>query len=576
MSATPTARVPLDAELEDRLSRLAPRDLGLPARFTEFRRVQREGARFALLGPNGDITDVRKFHAMGIPPGGGKSLLSQLIGTLSPGRFVTLTASRSLEDQYVRDEFQLANVRGRSNYPCGDAGVRDEVTCEDGAEEHCSLTGSPECTYGCFVDEANRLRSILTNYQYWMNVRQQNPLALCGSGPIETLICDEAHLIPSQLGQFLTTWIANNEFRQYAGAAYKEELKACRGSEWGRVNEGWRNLISTAVGAIDAAMERIVAEAVEELSKEGQNRFMDEERLWSKARGLVARYSRVYRKLDKRQRVFAKLVKLVDWDWVWKFEGQGVVFEPIWPGRYSYFLWSGVPHIIPMSATLRPKQLDMSFIAKADRWYHEWPRIFPPHLSPVVFVKGRTYKMGAKAGDEERAGCVGLLDEMADLWEGRRGIVHTPSYKLAEQIFAASRHARRMVMNARGSGREGSAEAERKYRETPGAILLSPSFQVGSDFPDSACEFQFIPKLPFPDKSNPAIALRMKEDKTYYNSETMQKFVQSCYRGTRHGGDRCTTVVGDAAVVNFRYYAGEFGPKWFRVGERDTVPGPPK
>lgn len=547
------------------LEDLTPADLEMPAKFSNFRQVQLQMAEFALYGPTGDPADVRRFMCMGAPPGAGKSLVKHMIGTLSGEKYVSLTATRSLEDQEFNDGFDIINIRGRSNYQCLDDDAAEDWTCEDGDKNDCSYYGTENCTYGHIVGWAKRhKKGLLSNYQYWMNARV-NRAALeedGGGNPIGVMLCDEADLIPSELARYIGVWVSNSDLRHYADDEVRDVLGKTKGAEWGKVGDGWLNALGAALGRVATALAEIA------------DQYPTAQVAMRKDAG--------YRKLDRVKGNLERIVRLGgDNNWIWQYQGGGIAFDCIWPAKYAeWFLWSGVPRIILKSATLRPKSLDMSGIARDKRWFKEWPRIFPPHLSPVVYVETDRQragldplcKMGRKATDEQKAQCVKLLDEMAGLWQGRNGIVQTPSYPLAEWLFERSRWAKRMVLSKRGPGE--AVKAAEKYRKTPGAILVSPSFSTGWNFPDQSCEWQFIPKLPFPDRSDPVVLARCEDDEMYYNAETGRSLVQRCGRGTRHEEDECTTVIADSAVKNFRHYAKETMPGWFRVMDRKTVPGP--
>jgi Rad3-related DNA helicase len=214
-------------------------------------------------------------------------------------------------------------------------------------------------------------------------------------------------------------------------------------------------------------------------------------------------------------------------------------------------------------------------IKNSESWFHEWRDPFPAHLSPVYWVP--TGKMGRHEGPEAMERSVARTDEMADIWApNHKGIIHTHSYERAEEVRAKSKWGKWMIVNKDANDIH---TAEDKYRNArPPAILVSPSFSTGFDFPDSACDWQVINKLPFPKRNDPVVMARMESDDQYYNHETMQTFVQATKRGTRHERDGCVTIVTDDAVGNFRKYAREYAPKSFKVLDAPggRVPGVPE
>src|SRR6266550_2682831 len=81
----------------------------------------------------------------------------------------------------------------------------------------------------------------------------------------------------------------------------------------------------------------------------------------------------------------------------------------------------------------------------------------------------------------------------------------------------------RMIVN-RTAGE--SAEAAEILRgAAPGAILVSPSFSTGWDFPGSQCELILIPKVPWPAKSSAVEAERL-QDGEYRMDVAIQALVQ--------------------------------------------------
>ena len=162
-----------------------------------------------------------------------------------------------------------------------------------------------------------------------------------------------------------------------------------------------------------------------------------------------------------------------------------------------------------------------------------------------------------------------FVDEIIAEWGHLKGIVHTPSYKLAEYYQAHSRYGRAMILNE-GGGREKANDAAGKYRQgtTRPCVLVSPSFSTGWDFPigtDEVCGWQWIPKLPFADLTDPVVQARRESDPEWYDYECMQKLVQACGRRSRTETDRATTFITDDAVKGFRYYSRAHAPRWFRV-----------
>lgn len=553
------------------LSGYTPSDLGLPAKFQSFRPIQIDGMEYALYGANQAI-GPRAWTLMGLPAGSGKSLTAQTIGKMSGVKFVVLTATRSLEDQAARDfgECGLVNVRGRANYECVEPAVETDAdgkvvkvetqTCEEGGESGCKYAGTPRCTYGNRVALAKASDAILTNDQYWYNVRSHNRMALETDGrPIELLIIDEFHLMASSLARFLGFWIGDLDLRRFADAEIRACVKAGAGAEWGRVTQAWVDALDTAWIKAESRREDLEAQFG------GQAAAM--------------RKSKEYRRLGKLATGLQRIVELGgDNNWIWRQTRQGISFDCIWPGRYApRYAWSGIPRVIGMSATLRPKHAQLMGLATTQYSFKEWPRQFPAALNPVWWVP--TGKLGIKEDYETKMLAVKRHDEIIEAgWGQYKGLVHTGSYARAEWLQRESRYGRRMILPSQGQGGMSATEAlERHLKDPNPTTLVGPVYTTGWDLLDDACRWIHWLKLPYPDRSDPIVQARAESDPEWYDCETMQAFVQGCHRGNRHEKDWCTVMVTDDSIDRFRKYAGKYAPGYFRVMDAPggKIPRPP-
>jgi Rad3-related DNA helicase len=513
-------------------------------------------------------TDRRRFVCVSIPPGGGKSLLAHAIGRKYGHKYGVLTATRALEDQQVyKDKFPLTNIRGRANYQCRDHDPlhpEKRWDCQKGEEEDCPFFGSPSCTYDGIRKQAQDDMAFLSNYQYWMHARARNRQALEGkrTGAIGLLICDEAHLAAGQLSQFLGTWVSWEDLHRYANEQSRAALRAGKGADWGRVNVDWLKALGDAWTAAESHMAELTDEHVSAAA----------------ARRVSSTVRRLVKLIGSLERVVSHGE---DGNWIWRQTRNGVSFECVWPGKYAErYLWSGVPNVVLMSATLRPKAVGMLGVPSHKQWFREWPRVFPAALGPVWHVP--TGRMGWKETEEETLKSVALFDRMCDEWlvkGGMKGLLHTVSFKRQWWFQANSRHAGRMICAAEETG--GAMRAFEKHVESrEPTVLVGPSFMTGWDLKGELARWQMIPKIPYANKSDPIVETRMKTDSEYYDYDAMQTLVQGCGRLQRDFEDWGVTVIGDDAIGGFMARARQHAPRWFTVrkwdGGEGTVPGVPK
>jgi Rad3-related DNA helicase len=264
----------------------------------------------------------------------------------------------------------------------------------------------------------------------------------------------------------------------------------------------------------------------------------------------------------------------MDANWVWEVNEQGVSFQPIWPRQHMGALWSGVPRVILMSATLRPYTLGLCGLKPEQYDFREWPAVFLPQLGPVYHLP--TVKLSWKSTDEDYKQLVEQVDAVLDARSDRKGIVQTVSYSRARRVLEASRHAHRFIWN--DSGRTANDANERFRNGRSSAVLVSPSFGTGFDFPGKLCEFQIILKVPYPNTQSRVTAERCKSGE-YRMYSAVQDLVQMCGRGRRYPEDRCENFVLDDSV---KWAMGGprnpwhgHAPSWFKCQTIGSIPPAP-
>jgi len=519
------------------LDGLEPVDLGLDGgRWCDFRPVQREGIAYTLFGPDGD--GGKAVTALGAPTGSGKSLYAVAVARAAwewrGWRTCILTATRALEDQYAVRDFPpptLIDVRGRDNYGCQDI---PGYSCK-AAEDECGLSGG-RCPYRRQVETATDAPVVLTNYQYWLNVRGMNAGAL---GEFQMVICDEAHEAVGEMARYLGAWVGHRDVGKWGGGGGY--------SGTGPVDNGVRRRLALMALAIRRDMP--------DVPEHGRK---------------TAAIKRLEDLLKNVERV---LNLSADRPWLWQAGDKGVRFDPVWPGRYiPRYLAGGLDKLVFLSATLRPKTLGLSGFQRTAYDFREWPRQFPPQLSPVYYwpVARMTY-----GNTDDWAKLAQAVNDIALSRCDRKGIIHTVSYDRAKNL------AREMssllpppIVCERGKVQEA---AEKLKKADVGTVLITPSHGTGFDFPSTDAEYQIVVKLPFGNTSDPLAVAREADDPDYGLYETMQDVVQMCGRATRHDKDRSETFILDKAWPYLWSRARQHAPSWFRTYDIQAVPKrPPK
>lgn len=504
-----------------------PRDLNFPESITEFRPAQVEAIEYSL-------TSSKRFTALGAPPGVGKSAVAYALSQLLGGRTVILTATLGLQEQYGL--FDVYDIRGRGNYPCWSGG-----NCEDGGRLGCKE--KLDCPYLCAFKAQNASECVVTSYAYWLQVTERPGFTLP-----DTLICDEAHLAVEWLSRALDFYITERECR---------EAKLRFDPLPGEAIDEWQ-------AKADAV--RIAAEARLALVKATMRRDDKGLRDLKHAEGFVQRADR--------------LTGIEQGNWViTRTEGNDVGriwrFECVWPGRYRERLFRGVPRVILMSATMRPKTLGLLGIKATDYDFKEWGRQFPARNGPVIWVP--TVRLNHRMSSEDEKRWIERVDEILSKRSDRKGLVHTVSYARAKRLGEAlgtNGHGKRLILNGAADPESQTAREafERHCRAGADSVLVSPSFSTGWDFAGKAAEYQIIAKLPIPDSRSKVMQARCEWDRGYTDYLAAQELVQACGRVQRSYEDRGETLLIDDGWNWFRGKAAEYLPKWFNVRKEEEVP----
>lgn len=546
------------------MSAFLPADIGLPERFRSWRPGQLDAVNRAL---EWAASDVRAL-ALCMPTGSGKSLVYMALAQ-AVGRTCVLTSTKGLQDQLLADfaAMGLVDIRGMNNYAClaveedgdfpffkGGASTSHDsavVPCDEGpcmGGFRCELNQSG-CTYFDAKRRAQSSQLVVTNYSYWLRVQNQEEKS--GLGSFEALILDEAHGSSEELASYLSVEI---------GAAELEELM---GEEMPQDNENWSAWRSWA-----GSMRRAASTLLE--SRSSTNRL-------SQAR---------VREIRQLGGLRDRLASIADARGLWVQDSyrdrrgsRKLRFDPVNVKEYrDALIPDAVPRVLFVSATVRPKTLDMLGLEPApggtergSYCFEESTIAFPVGRRPVVYVP--TVKMRYDMTLDQMRWWVTKIDQIIDKRLDVKGIVHTTSYKRAQFLKRNSRHGLKMVLPESATTRMVVADFIR--RSSPG-ILVSPAVTTGFDFPGDACRFQIIGKIPFPDTRSKVLQAREKLDKDYGPYQAMQTVVQSAGRGMRGADDWCETFILDDNWTWFWARYRHFAPRWFQNAVRtsQTIPAP--
>lgn len=533
----------------------APCEFGSPARYTEWRDGQDK-----LFW---DILDSHKrFSIHNAPTGMGKTV-AYITAALAQGkRVAVLTESKSLEDQ-LRDDFGcigLFDMRGLKNYMCralAQGGLYEKMWAKKWGSPTCDVgpcTGGIRCDLkesGCdYFDDYRRAcseRLVCTNYAYWIAIHRYGQ----GLGKFDMLVLDECHKADSQLSAAMSVQFTQKDLKAIGSHPPKLTAPLQQWKMWARVNlcriQGKLDFFSKGakIGAVTEGVATFIADT--DMPDATELRF------WKSMEGNC------------------KTLSDAGDDWVIDSEESGTIrISPVWVRRYAESsLFMGIPRIVMMSATVRPKLADLLGIDSAAYDFFEYPSTFPVERRPIYWMP--TVRLNYGSSEKQLQLWVKCIDEVLAMRLDRKGIIHTVSYARQQYLLKHSHYKDFMYANMPGNTRD----VVKSYRnaEAP-AILVSPSVGTGFDFPFDLARYQIIGKIPFRDARGAILRAQVEEDPDYLNYLTSQDLIQMYGRPNRDPRDFSETIIVDDSVEWFldRYSGYHYSKKYGRFNMREIRP----
>ncbi len=448
-----------------------------------------------------------------------------------------LTRTIQLQEQYSTSFPFSRVVKGRGNFKC----LVVPVTCDLGP---CRFGYTCDqrslCPYFAQREWAMNGQLVIANYPYFFLTwnGQQVPIS-------DIVSCDEAHLLDGEITKYMTISIQKGRI-----------------DRWGmRPPDNDRDISSWASWAKDVLPQ--LSPKLEELRIEAQNGE-------SGAGALIT-----LAELENFVSSIARLSRINSDTWAQFVTRYGDDFKPIFPGREgANFLISHGRKTVFCSATiLDPKVYLSSLGLEGEPYtYIQLPSPFPPRIRPVYYTN--VVKVGKDFGGANQKIFMSALDDLILKYlPSGNGIIHTHTYAIARMIMQSSMFSKRMITYDPGGRDMGLAEFKEQGRRAKAEpnqakIFVAPSMDTGVDFPYDEARWQIIAKVPFPDLSDPQVALRKAKDPQWYNHQTAAGIVQTAGRAVRALDDFAVTHIIDANFNWFYRANANLFPAWFKAAVR--------
>lgn len=493
---------------------MRPVELELPKKFSNWRVGQEE-----ILDKL--AVSKKKFLILEGPTGSGKTLVGTAYHkTKHYKNTVYSCTTKKLQDQYMQDFYSISkDLKGRSNYPCLQPGLKDASLCLEGKDFDCEYVDY--CPYRERVREVEWSEVAVLNT--WSLLCQVNyagrftrDTGKKGQPARELLILDEADLLEDILIDFSGRSITKNLTRRN----YLEEPDFSKTSV-----SYWKDWLETNI--------QILEENITNISeKEEKNRL------------LVTEGSLSY------------LWSNLDETWVVEnLEGE----VRILPTNISYLanksLFKNYDKILLMSATFCGPEVYSKImgIGKEEVDYFKLDSSIPSKRRPVYFLP--VSKLVASEKEEALSKISDTIEIILDTFPSEQTIIHTVSESNAEYL--------KDRLNIDIYDSELNKDTLELFNKGDIRVLASPSLVRGYDFPDDKCRINIIMKVPYPYLGSKSVKRRMEINPEWYIWKTAQTIIQMSGRSTRSESDYSITFILDSKFRDVVARARSLLPSWW-------------
>ncbi|MCA9812304.1 MAG: DEAD/DEAH box helicase family protein [Nitrosarchaeum sp.] len=509
------------------------------------------------------------------PTGVGKSLIGATISKYFDSSF-TITASKQLQDQYIKDISFLKPVKGKQNFPClkmmhsekvendrramrwgltCDKGICQEKINKNGKEvvEVCEFKPSikqveehtykqESCHYYMQKYEGLISKHSLWNYHAFFQIMKFNKKLFGEYLNRKVSVFDEAHKIEDQIIQFVG-------FDIFSGQIEECNLKSER--------YDFSDLDSMIQLADDIAYA--YAKKIKDIK---ESDAFTKEPDYDTVYRLERRYDRVAQaKID----IMADKDNFVVNDPVRDINGnvRTISIKPIDVSKFANSFFE-TDYQIFMSATIDSHSFCENMGLDEDNvCFVDVPKSpFPIDNRRIDFLNIRRLSYGST--DEDELAVIKTIDRILDEHSEHRGLILTSSIPRCHKIlkYLSPKNARR-VRICHSINKDGKTQDEviTEHASDPTGVLLSSSLWEGVDLKDDLSRFQIIAKVPYPNYKEKRIKEKMNKFPLWYTSQTLTKLLQGFGRSIRSDSDWARTYVLDTAVNNVLFKAQRMIPK---------------
>lgn len=566
--------------------------------WAEFRKYQEPAIQAVLNG----FKKGKRYAIVEGPTGFGKTVMALTLARAFNDAYIA-THQKMLQAQYMKDFSQyLAELRGRSNYPClrinfqswtlkneyGESYIRPvdenadylskeewEKLDDDHIFKKYNCANAPCCTKGAKdgrrikkecksseVCEYIRVRdyAMLVSKSTVMNFSNLLLFSLLMPKPYSKrslLILDEAHTLESFLYDYASTTLTTRSLKPLINYDDDDDLLRLTRPFHKGVPELMVHIEEKIVPLIDRYLKSTLALYGEQ--DEGGKKDKEKEDEFSKTENERDRMMKVkltLKELIKQEPTDHSHVIIPETD----LEGLktiklGIKLKPfsvaaLGPKLAFKSAWDD-GKVLLMSATI----LDSTIFCRSlgippdEAFFIRVPSTFPAE-NRLVIGDTTVGSMSYKNKDETLPKMCSRILDLSEHYHDVKGIIHTGNYEIMHKFKRWAKQSNpelhnRIQFQAGGTFAEKMEMIRIHEQAKEPLIICGPGFTTGIDLKDDLARFNLIMKLPFLSLADPLTKRKSEEDSDWYTLQMFLSIIQAIGRVVRSDTDHGDTIILD-------------------------------
>jgi ATP-dependent DNA helicase DinG len=465
----------------------------------------------------------------------------------------TVTASKHLQDQYIKDISFLKPVKGKQNFPClklmaaekvdnDRRAMRYGLTCDKGqCQERVNKNGkeivkicdfkptikqvedntqdSVSCHYYLQKYDALVSKHSLWNYHAFFTIMKYNKKLFADYLDRKVTVFDEAHKIEDQIIQFVG-------FDIFAG-----QVDECN------LNPDKYNF--TDLDSMIQLTDDIAFSYAKKIKDIKESPVFQNNPDFELITGLERRYDRAAQ---------AKIDIISDKD-------NFIVNDPQKDINGNFRTISATIDHSSFCENMGLEKDDVAFV--------DTPKSpFALEHREINLMNIRRLSYGSTEEDELEV--IKTIDRILDEHSDERGLILTSSIPRCHKIirYLSPKNTKRIrLCHSKNKDDKTQDEVISEHSSDPTSVLLSSSLWEGVDLKDDLSRFQIIAKVPYPNYTEKRTKAKMNKFPLWYTSQTLTKLLQGFGRSIRSDDDWAKTYVLDTSVNNVFFKGQQMIPK---------------